>query len=170
MTADEVASKTCSCYFDASWQSGAMGVALGEARKAAEVGEVPVGAALFVGGELVSVAHNEKESLPSPLAHAECTALVLASRKLGCWRLKEAALVVTLEPCLMCMGALIQARVGTLIYGADDRRAGAAGTLYDVSCDPRLNHSIRVVRGVRREEAADLLRCFFESRRDDKTE
>lgn len=166
MVSVEVASESLSCYFDASWQSGAMEVALGEAKKAADLGEVPVGAALFVGGQLVAAAHNEKESRANPLAHAECTALLLASEKLGCWRLKDAALVVTLEPCLMCMGALIQARVGVLVYGAEDIRAGAAGTLYDVSNDPRLNHRIKVFRGVRREESATLLRGFFEARRD----
>lgn len=143
-----------------------MTLAIAEAEKAAKDGEVPVGAALYVGGELVATARNAKERLHSPLAHAECLAIAEAAEKLGRWRLSDAALVVTLEPCLMCMGAIIQARIGTLVYGADDPRAGAAGTLYDVANDPRLNHRVRVFRGVMRDEAGRLLSEFFESRRD----
>lgn len=144
---------------------GAMEVALTQARRAGVEGDVPVGAALYLDGELVAEARNEREANSNPLAHAECTALQMAASRLGGWRLTGSVMVVTLEPCLMCMGAMLQARVGLLIYGADDPRAGAAGTLYDVSSDPRLNHSMRVVRGVLREESAGLLRNFFESRR-----
>jgi len=142
-----------------------MGLALKEAEIAAIEGEVPVGAYVFVDGEVVAKAHNEREKLCNPLAHAECTALARAAAAFGNWRLHRAVLVVTLEPCLMCMGALLAARVPLLIYGAHDPRAGAAGTLYDLTQDPRLNHSISVVRGVRREESSKLLREFFEGRR-----
>lgn len=165
MTTEPVATIPGSCYFDASWQKGAMEVALEEARKAALKGDVPVGAALYLDGEMIASAHNRREELCNPLAHAECLALAEAAGRLGGWRLTGSVLVVTLEPCPMCMGAMLQARVGLLIYGADDPRAGAAGTLYDLACDPRLNHSIRVVRGVLREESASLLKGFFEQRR-----
>ena len=142
-----------------------MGVALEEAKKAAAEGEVPVGAALYIDGELVSRAHNRREGDNNPLGHAECLVIFEAARKVGSWRLENAAMVVTLEPCPMCMGALLQARVPYLIYGADDPRGGAAGTLYDLADDPRLNHAIEVVRGVRREEAGELLSSFFGERR-----
>lgn len=142
-----------------------MSVALEEAEKAFALGEVPVGAAVFRDGELIAKAHNLRETRCDPLAHAECIALCEAARKLGAWRLEGAVMIVTLEPCLMCMGALLQARVPLLVYGADDPRAGAAGSLYDVSDDPRLNHSIKVVRGVRRKEASEILSRFFNERR-----
>ncbi|PLX45544.1 MAG: tRNA-specific adenosine deaminase [Deltaproteobacteria bacterium] len=142
-----------------------MGVALAEARLAAKMGEVPVGAALYISGELISRAHNVREADNNPLGHAECLVIKEAAEKVGSWRLEDAALVVTLEPCTMCMGAMIQARVPLLIYGADDMRAGAAGSLYDLADDPRLNHRIEVIRGVRREEAAALLKGFFSERR-----
>ncbi len=142
-----------------------MGLALEEARKALDRGEVPVGAVFLWGGRVLSRAHNLRETLRDPLAHAECLALQEASRKLGRWRLERGAMVVTLEPCPMCMGALIQARVPLLVYGASDPKAGAAGTLLDLSDDPRMNHAVEVVRGVREEEAARLLRTFFSRRR-----
>ena len=165
MAPSTVASGVPSCYFDPSWQEGAMEIAFAEAYKAARAGEVPVGAALFWDGELVAVSGNERESLNDPLAHAECTAIRLAARKLGFWRLDRAALAVTLEPCPMCAGALVLARIPVLIYGADDPRAGAAGTLYDLTGDPRLNHSVKVFRGVLREKSSALLKGFFEDRR-----
>ncbi len=160
-----IASKTGPCYFDASWQSEAMGLALAEARAAAELDEVPVGAVLFQDGEVLASAHNLRETNNDPLAHAECLALGAAARKLGSWRLDRAVMVVTLEPCPMCMGAMLQSRIPLVIYGADDPRAGAAGTLYDLACDPRLNHCIEVVRGVRRGESAELLQTFFREKR-----
>lgn len=143
----------------------AMDLALAEARAALALGEVPVGAVLLWRDEVLSRAHNLRETRASPLAHAECLAIEEAARSLGQWRLPEATLVVTLEPCPMCMGALLQARIPRLVYGAADPRAGAAGTLYDLSDDPRLNHRVEVLRGVREEEAAALLRGFFEDRR-----
>ena len=139
-----------------------MDLALEEAAHALRAGEVPVGAVVLWGERVVSRAHNLRESRRDPLAHAECLAIGEAARALGRWRLEEATLVVTLEPCLMCMGAILQARIPRLVYGAPDPKAGAAGTLYDLSDDPRLNHRVEVVRGVREAEASALLRAFFE--------
>lgn len=142
-----------------------MGFALAEAEEALARGEVPVGAVLFWGERVLARAHNLRETRADPLAHAECLVIAEAARRLGRWRLSEATLVVTLEPCPMCMGALLQARIPRLVYGAPDPKAGAAGTLYDLADDPRLNHRIQVVRGVRAEESAELLRRFFRGRR-----
>ncbi len=142
-----------------------MELALKEARRALVRGEVPVGAVVLWDGRVVARGHNLRETLQDPLAHAECIALRQAARAVGRWRLDRAVLVATLEPCPMCMGAALQARVPVLVYGASDPRAGAAGSLYDLSDDPRLNHSMRVVRGVREAEAAELLRRFFGIRR-----
>lgn len=160
-----IATDGLACYLDRPWLERAMGVALEEARLAASEGEVPVGAALYWEGELLARTRNARERLRDPFAHAECMALAEAAKRLDRWRLDRAVLVVTLEPCLMCMGAMLQARVPLLVYGADDPRAGAAGTLYDLSSDPRLNHAVRVVRGVRREETSELLTGFFEEKR-----
>lgn len=142
-----------------------MGVALEEARKALVLGEVPVGAAVLWEGRLLSRGHNLRETRADPLAHAELLAIAEAARRLGRWRLGAATLVVTLEPCPMCMGAILQARIPLLVYGTPDPRAGAAGSLYDLSDDPRLNHRVEVRRGVRGAEAAEILRSFFEGRR-----
>ncbi len=160
-----IASDKTTCYLDLPWQEGAMDIALGEAKKAYREGEVPVGAALYWDGELIASAHNLRETNADPFAHAECMVIKEASKQLGVWRLSKAAMVVTLEPCLMCMGAMIAARIPVVVYGADDPKAGAAGTLYDLSDDPRLNHKIKVVRGIRQKEAADLLVRFFSKRR-----
>ena len=164
-----IASQQVSCYLDAPWLDRAMGLALEQAQCAARLGEVPVGAVVFWEGEPIARAHNLRETRKDPLAHAETLALAQAAKTLDQWRLDRAAMVVTLEPCLMCMGALILARVPLIVYGADDPRAGAAGTLYDVSNDPRLNHAMKVVRGVRREESAQLLQQFFRERRDSES-
>lgn len=142
-----------------------MGLALAEAEAALALGEVPVGAVVLWDGRVLARGHNLRETRADPLAHAECLVLSQASRILGRWRLDRATLVVTLEPCPMCMGALLQARVPRLAYGAADPKAGAAGTLFDLSDDPRLNHRMEVTRGVREEEAAALLREFFRRRR-----
>jgi len=142
-----------------------MGLALAEAEAALALGEVPVGAVLLWGDDVLCRAHNLRETRADPLAHAECLVLAAAAQRLGRWRLAEATVVVTLEPCLMCMGALLQARVPRLVYGAADPKAGAAGTLYDLADDPRLNHRIEVVRGVRAAEAGELLSLFFRQRR-----
>jgi tRNA(adenine34) deaminase len=142
-----------------------MGLALVEAEAALALGEVPVGAVLLWGEVVLCRAHNLRETRADPLAHAECLVIAAAARRLGRWRLADATVVVTLEPCPMCMGALLQARVPRLVYGAADPKAGAAGTLYDLTDDPRLNHRIEVVRGVRADDAAALLRTFFRKRR-----
>jgi tRNA(adenine34) deaminase len=142
-----------------------MGLALAEAEAALALGEVPVGAVILWEGRVLARGHNLRETRADPLAHAECLALSQASRILGRWRLDRATLVVTLEPCPMCMGAVLQARVPRLVYGAADPKAGAAGTLFDLSDDPRLNHRVQVTRGVREAEAAGLLREFFRRRR-----
>src|SRR5512135_2344049 len=118
-----------------------MGLALGEAEKAAACGETPVGAVLVIGGEVVTAAHNMRETWQDPVAHAELLAVRDASARLSRWRLEDATLYVTLEPCLMCAGALVLARVGRLVYGCRDPKAGALGSVYDVVRDGRLNHT-----------------------------
>jgi tRNA(adenine34) deaminase len=139
--------------------------ALQEAARAAELGEVPVGAVVTRGEEILAVAHNERESTKDPTAHAELLALRRAARKLGTWRLTGCTLYSTLEPCPMCGGALHAARVGRLVYAAPDPKAGAAGTLYDLPADTRLNHTYPSTAGVLQPESAALLRAFFEKRR-----
>lgn len=145
-----------------------MDVALEEARRALDLGEVPVGAVLLWAGRVLASGHNLRETRADPLAHAECLVIGEAAERLGRWRLESAALVVTLEPCPMCMGAILQARIPLLIYGASDPRAGAAGTLYDLTDDPRLNHRVEVRRGVRAEQASRLLTEFFGGRRGER--
>jgi tRNA(adenine34) deaminase len=141
---------------------GWMGVALAEARRAAEAGEVPVGAAIVsAAGELLAAAHNRRESDQDPLAHAELLAIREAARRTGSWRLEGATLFVTLEPCAMCAGALVLARVARLVYGAADPKAGYCGSLGDLVRDPRLNHRLEVVSGLLAEESGELLRSFF---------
>jgi tRNA(adenine34) deaminase len=142
-----------------------MGLALDEARTALAHDDVPVGALVLVDGEVVARRHNERERLADPTAHAELLALRDAAVALGSWRLDRATLVVTLEPCAMCAGAIVNARVGRVVFGADDPKAGATGSLYNLLADPRLNHEPPLVAGVRRDECAELLRTFFASRR-----
>ena len=142
-----------------------MDAALAQARGALEHDDVPVGAVIVHGGEVIAAARNERELRGDPTAHAEILALREASRAAGSWRLNGYALVVTLEPCPMCAGAIWAARVPRLVFGAPDAKAGAAGTLYNLASDPRLNHRTEVVRGVRAEECAALLAQFFEGRR-----
>lgn len=142
-----------------------MAAALDEARAAAAEGEVPVGAVVLVGDEIVASRHNERERAGDPTAHAEMLALRDAAAGVGGWRLTDATVVVTLEPCPMCAGALVAARVGCLVYGAGDPRAGACGTLYNLCADPRLNHEIEVVSGVSAAACGELLSDFFAQRR-----
>jgi tRNA(adenine34) deaminase len=146
---------------------GWMEVALREARAALAHDDVPVGAIVVerATGEIVARAHNERERTGDPSAHAEMLALREAARAAGTWRLDRHALVVTLEPCPMCAGAVWAARVGLLVYGAADPKAGAAGSLYNLAADPRLNHATEVVRGVRADECAALLTEFFANKR-----
>jgi tRNA(adenine34) deaminase len=144
-----------------------MGAALDEARLATLHGDVPVGALVVdPDGAVIGRGHNRREVDADPLGHAELAALREAAAVMGSWRLDGCTLVVTLEPCTMCAGALVQARIATLVYGADDAKAGAVVSLFDAVRDPRLNHTPVVVRGVRAEECSTLLREFFAERRD----
>ncbi len=143
----------------------AMGLALAEAEAAVGHGDVPVGAVALHDGRVIASRHNEREKRGDPTAHAELLALADAAAVLGTWRLSEVTLVVTLEPCLMCAGGLVAARVGRLVYGAADLKAGACGSLYNLCADPRLNHEVAVTTGVRAGEASRLLTEFFERRR-----
>jgi tRNA(adenine34) deaminase len=144
----------------------AMRLALDEAAAALAHGDVPVGAVvLSPSGELLAQARNEREVSGDPTAHAEVLALRRAAESVGEWRLTGCTLVVSLEPCTMCAGALVLARVGRLAYGADDPKAGAVGSLWDVVRDRRLNHRPEVVRGVLADESAELLREFFRDHR-----
>jgi tRNA(adenine34) deaminase len=142
-----------------------MRLALREAERALEHDDVPIGAVVVHDGELIAAARNERELRNDPTAHAEILALREASRHLGSWRLLDTVLYVTLEPCAMCAGAIVLARVPRAVYAADDPKAGAAGSVLDVLAEPRLNHCPAVVRGLLAEEAAELLRSFFASRR-----
>ncbi|HVL93097.1 MAG TPA: nucleoside deaminase [Acidimicrobiales bacterium] len=143
----------------------AMGLALGEAAAAGAAGEVPVGAVVLVDGVVVAQRHNEREATGDPTAHAELLALRDAARVVGGWRLTGATVVVTLEPCPMCAGAMVAARVARVVFGATDPRAGACGSLYNLCADPRLNHEVAVTGCVRSDESAALLAAFFAARR-----
>lgn len=140
--------------------------ALEAARAAYDAGEVPVGAVVVRDGALVASAHNRVETLGDPTAHAETRALRAACDALDTKFLPDSTLYVTLEPCAMCAGALVLARLGRLVFGAFDEKAGAASTLYSIPRDERLNHQVDVLSGVRADAAAELLRRFFGERRD----
>lgn len=142
-----------------------MGLALDEAAAAVVHGDVPVGAVALVDGRVVAARHNERERTGDPTAHAELLALSDAAASLGAWRLGEVTLVVTLEPCPMCAGAVVASRLGRLVFGAPDPKAGACGSLYNLCADPRLNHEVPVTAGVRAAEGAALLTSFFADRR-----
>lgn len=142
-----------------------MHLALAEARDAAERGEVPVGAVLVQQERMVASRGNERELRHDPTAHAEMLVLRDAAALLGGWRVLDATLYVTLEPCPMCAGALVQARVARLVYGAADPKGGAAGTVLDVTAHPALNHTVEVRSGVLADEASELLQRFFSTRR-----
>src|SRR5512138_1224902 len=139
--------------------------ALALAREAGARGEVPVGAVAVFEDRLVGRGTNARETAHDPTAHAELVAIQEAARALGRWRLTGVTVFATLEPCAMCAGAMVLARIDRLVYGASDPKAGAAGSLLDLTQDPRLNHRFPVERGVRADEAGELLRTFFESRR-----
>jgi tRNA(adenine34) deaminase len=143
----------------------AMREALALARAAAQRGEVPVGAVALLDGNVVGHGMNQRESAQDPTAHAELLALQRAARKLGRWRLTGVTLFATLEPCAMCAGAMVLARIDRLVLAASDPKAGAAGSLLDLTQDARLNHRFPVVRGLLAAEAGDLLRTFFRARR-----
>ena len=142
-----------------------MRLALGEASAAPEHGDVPIGAVLVLGDAILATAHNERELRSDPTAHAEVLALRAAAESAGEWRLEDSTMYVTLEPCPMCAGALVLARVQRLVYGPQDPRAGAALSLYNIVADPRLNHQLEVTPGVLEEESSALLTGFFEGHR-----
>ena len=142
-----------------------MAVAFEEARSAGAAGEVPVGAVVLLEGRIVARAGNERERRGDPTAHAEVLALREAAAAMGTWRLDGATLVVTLEPCPMCAGALLAARVARVVFGAANTDNGSCGTLYNLCVDPRLNHEVEVVHGVEAAAAAELLDRFFAARR-----
>lgn len=142
-----------------------MGVALELAAEAARRGDVPVGAVVVANGRVVGVGHNRREIDADPTGHAEIVALREACRSAGRWRVDGATLYVTLEPCPMCAGAIVSARVARLVYGASDAKAGAVGSLYTLCTDPRLNHRLEVRSGVLAEPAAQMLRTFFRAAR-----
>jgi tRNA(adenine34) deaminase len=142
-----------------------MEVALDEAAAATVHDDVPVGAVVLHDGKIVARRHNEREKAADPTAHAEILALRDAAEAHGSWRLDGMTVVVTLEPCPMCAGALVAARVAKVVFGAPDPKAGACGSLYNVAADPRLNHQLEVVGGLRGDEAGRLLTDFFALRR-----
>jgi tRNA(adenine34) deaminase len=142
-----------------------MRLALAEAERAAEHDDVPIGAVVVRDGEVIASAGNERELRADPTAHAEVLALRAAAERLGGWRIPDSILCVTLEPCTMCAGAIVLARIPRVVYGATDPKAGAAGSVLDVLSDPRLNHRPEVVSGVLADESAALLQAFFAARR-----
>ena len=142
-----------------------MRLALREAGASAAADEVPVGCVIVHEGVVIARGHNQVEALQDATAHAEILAIGAASNALGSWRLHECTMYVTLEPCAMCAGAIVLARVGRVVYGADDPKAGAAGSVIDVLAEPRFNHRPNVSGGLLAQESADLLRRFFAARR-----
>jgi tRNA(adenine34) deaminase len=147
------------------WRSG-VEAALSEARLALSHGDVPIGAVVLdPSGVVIAAAHNERELHHDPTAHAEVVALRRAAEALGSWHLDDCTLVVTLEPCTMCAGAVVAARIGRLVFGAYDPKAGAVASLWDVVRDQRLNHRVEVIGGIAEAECAALLQAFFADRR-----
>jgi tRNA(adenine34) deaminase len=142
-----------------------MRLALAEAEQALSENEVPVGAVILHGERLIAAAHNQREMLHDPTAHAEMIAITQAAESLGDWRLAGCVLYVTLEPCIMCCGAILQARIPTVVYGATDPKAGAAGTLYHLLSDARLNHRCQVVPGILGPQCGEILSRFFQAQR-----
>ena len=142
-----------------------MGKAIAQAKIAAAVGEIPIGAVIVYADKVIARAYNLRESLPCATAHAELLAIEKACRALERWRLTDCTLYVTTEPCPMCAGAIVNARMTRLVYGCDDPKAGAVRSLYAIADDPKLNHPVEVVRGVRAEECSQLLKDFFRKRR-----
>jgi tRNA(adenine34) deaminase len=142
-----------------------MRLALREASLALDHDDVPIGAVVVREGEVIASAHNERELRADPTAHAELIALREAARAMGSWRILDAVMYVTLEPCAMCAGAIVLARVPRVVIGASDPKAGAGGSVFNVLDEPRLNHRPQVASGLLAEDSADLLRAFFEPRR-----
>jgi tRNA(adenine34) deaminase len=142
-----------------------MRLALREAARAPEHDDVPIGAVIVHAGEVIGTGHNEREVRADPTAHAEMIALREAARTLGSWRVLDSVMYVTLEPCAMCAGAIVLARLPRVVFGATDPKAGAAGSVFNVLDEPQLNHRPQVESGLLAEECADLLRAFFAPRR-----
>src|SRR5438552_789231 len=142
-----------------------MRLALAEAEQALAENEVPVGAVIVQGERVIGAAHNQREMLHDPTAHAEMIAITQAAESIGDWRLEGCVLYVTLEPCIMCCGAILQARIPTVVYGATDAKAGAANTLFHLLNDPRLNHRCQLVPGVLAGLCGEILTRFFQSQR-----
>ena len=149
---------------DAYW----MGKAIAQARKAEAIGEVPIGAVVVKDGAVISRGHNLRESRQDPAAHAEMIAIRKAARKLSSWRLTGSTLYVTLEPCTLCMGAVILSRLDRVVFGSYDPKGGAAGSLFDLSNDKRLNHSVVLTPGIRGAETSAMLSSFFAALRAKK--
>ena len=142
-----------------------MAEALREARLALDADEVPVGAVIVHNGQVAARAHNQRELLRDPTAHAEMIAITQAAEHVGNWRLENCTMYVTLEPCAMCAGAIVLARIPRLVFGAADPKAGAVGSVYDIPRDPRLNHTVDVTPGVLEQECAEILSEFFSEKR-----
>jgi tRNA(adenine34) deaminase len=150
---------------DLSLDESMMARALDLAREAKNLGEVPVGALVVRGGQILAQAYNLRETLSDPTAHAERLALAWAGRSLGTWRLEDCILYVTLEPCIMCAGAIVLSRIKRLVYGAHDPKAGGCASLYRLVSDPRLNHRCEITAGIMAPVCGDLLKEFFQERR-----
>ena len=140
-------------------------LALQEAEQALAEDEVPVGAVIVQGGRVIAAAHNQREQLHDPTAHAEMIAITQAAESLGDWRLEGCTLYVTLEPCIMCSGAILQARIPLVVYGATDPKAGAVNTLFHLLNDPRLNHRCQVIPGIQAGPCGEILTRFFQQQR-----
>lgn len=145
-----------------------MKFALEEAAKAERIGEVPIGAVIVKNGEVIARAHNLRETAQQPTAHAEHIAIERAAEAVGSWRLEDYTLYVTLEPCVMCSGAIVMSRIPRVVYGAADPKGGCSGSLMDLLQEPRFNHRAEVVSGVLEEECSQLLKHFFKQLRDKK--
>jgi len=145
-----------------------MRMALAEARAGAKEGDVPIGAVICHGGDVIARAHNQKERLRDPTAHAEILAITQAAAALARWRLAGTRIYVTLEPCAMCAGAIVQARIDVVVYGATDPKAGAAGSLMNLLADKRLNHQPKIVPGILADECQEVLTEFFSNLRTGK--
>jgi tRNA(adenine34) deaminase len=145
-----------------------MGLALEEARKALALDEVPVGAIVIQGTEVVGRGFNQRERLKSPIAHAEILAINQAAETLGTWRLNDTVLYATMEPCAMCAGALVLARIQKVIFAVRDAKGGACGTVFNVVNDRRINHRVEIVEGIRAEESREIIQSFFREKRRQK--
>lgn len=143
-----------------------MGLALEEAKKAADIGEIPIGAVLVQDGEVIATAHNMRETWQDATAHAEVIVIQEACKKLKRWRLSGCTLYVTVEPCPMCSGAIVNGRVERVVYGCPDVKAGGAESIFNIITNPNLNHEATVISGVREEECANVMKNFFKLRRE----